>query len=111
MPIRFVYIEAGRTDEDRKIGDALLDDEHLKKAKNICVQKIETLVAENDIPHYYLAFILYRWKEFAGEDAPKKYVEKLCETQDGAINLIFALLVEGYSTDGRKTRSLVTAGV
>jgi len=44
--------------------------------------------------------LLYRWKEWAGEDVVKKYVTQLISTDDGVIKYLKGYTGKVISTDG-----------
>jgi predicted KAP-like P-loop ATPase len=79
--------EARKKDPDAFIVDA----EDLKDLRNICVEKIRQAAESGALKtHSEMARILYPWREWATPEQPKKWVEDLVESQNGALFLLTA---------------------
>lgn len=94
LPVRFVTLEvqaAEKKTEESK--ERLLRSEDLEALKRLCVDKIVTSAANGTlIENPDLLGILYRWKEWAGDDPAKAWTTRVAETPEGALRLAKAFM-------------------
>jgi len=89
--------------ERRQTPDAfLVDEEHLQSLQKICVEKIRQAAASGALNgHREMPYILYRWREWASPDEPKKWVKGLIASNDGLLFFLTAFL-ERHTSHGIK---------
>jgi predicted KAP-like P-loop ATPase len=93
LPVRFVSLEEQAATARDKPRDRLLNDEGLAAPKQLCVEKIAAADAAGTLVEVHeLAMILYRWRDWAGEEPVQTFCTKLVTTPAGAVRLAEAFL-------------------
>jgi hypothetical protein len=64
----------------------------------LCAQKIRDAALNGDLyKNRHLATLLYRWLQWDGPEAPRKWAAGLCASPEGAIVLLNALTHRGFA--------------
>lgn len=97
-PVQLVAIESqAAAKEGERREELLLRPEDLETAKALCVQKIRTAAETGRLADLPGALsLLYRWRDWEGEDGPRAFCETLASTSEGAAKL--AKIFVGRST-------------
>lgn len=67
--------------------ESFVSNECIEKLKALCLTKIRE-AAKGRIDQKHLLNILYRWKEWAGEEEPQRYCESLIQTREGLLDFL-----------------------
>lgn len=95
LPVRQVSLEVRDPEDTTKTANWLLDESDVGRLKALCVERISAAATDGSLERQaHLAYLLYRWREWAGPDAPKAYVARLLETPNGALSLLRGFLHE-----------------
>jgi len=79
-------------------GKRTVNAEQLKVLENIALNKIETWANDGRLKkHKKLAYILFRWKEWDGDDKVNEFVENMIKNDEGLIDFITAFLTKSTS--------------
>ncbi len=90
--IRQEHEEGKKRTPPRPDEECTVAEEHLQPLTDIAIKKIEAAAVDGTlttVPHF--AYVLYRWREWGGETAPKEYVARTVETDEG-----LARFLEGF---------------
>jgi predicted KAP-like P-loop ATPase len=78
--------------------ELLVSDTEGEGLASLCVQKIRDAAQNGYLyKNRHLATLLYRWLQWEGPEAPRKWVANLCASPDGAIIFLNALTHRGFS--------------
>ncbi len=89
MPIRMVSGEEDGKSRKERPEHNLVEETQLLALKGICLKKIRDAAASQRLAkNRHLAFILFRWREWTGEQEPKQWVNNLVATPDGLLDLL-----------------------
>lgn len=83
MPVKIVSFEEPRKDNSHGDIKRLVQEMDLPVLKEICVSKIKSRTDTDLLKHPYLAYILYRWKEWENVETVKKWIQKQIATKEG----------------------------
>lgn len=98
LPILMVSIERDRQERQKDPDAFILDEDDIKDLERICVEKIKEATKTEALKnHPKLAYILYRWREWADTEEAKKWVEDLVESPNGVLFLLTAFLQQSTS--------------
>jgi len=87
LPVMVVSSDLDRR-ERRNPSPPLFDDEDLERAKKLCTDKIQRAASEGKLLASGLLHYLFRWRELAGDDAPRQYVGSLIASPEGALRFL-----------------------
>jgi len=96
LPVDVVSYDDDRRDPNHAT-QTLFNDDDLKRAKSLCSDKIEAAARDGNLLGPRFLNYLFRWREFAGEDAPRSYVAKLCGSIEGTLRFLRAVAQETRS--------------
>jgi hypothetical protein len=65
--------------------------------KALCVSKIQSRAESGQLPTNDFSGMLFRWKEWAGDDAPSAFCCKLVESDQGLLQFLRAFVVQATS--------------
>jgi len=78
--------------------ECLINAQDLKELEQIALQKIkEAALNGNLVETPCLARILYRWRDWENEDAPRKWASQIISSDSGLVDLLTGFLSKGYS--------------
>lgn len=98
LPVGLVSIESQGRGREGERSENLTDDEGLAALKQLCVEKIEAAaVAGRLAGRLDLPSLLFRWKEWGGDDAPRAFVASMTNKPDGALSFLKAFLSRSTS--------------
>ncbi len=98
VPLRFVALEEQAAQKQGEGREVLVTDAGLQELKALCVQKIERAAEQGRLRgNPDLRSILYRWKDWAGEAAPRALCQKIATTREGALALVTGFLLRSTS--------------
>lgn len=79
-------------------GKRTVNAEQLKVLENIALNKIETWANDGRLKkHKKLAYILFRWKEWDGDNKVNEFVKNIIKNDEGLIDFITAFLTKSTS--------------
>jgi hypothetical protein len=92
LPIMETSGESDRDQSQKDPASFAIAEDDLAELLRICVEKIRS-AAQGDVlrRHPKMAFILFRWKEWAGDAEPKAWVESLVSTAEGAVRFLVGM--------------------
>lgn len=80
---------------------ALFAPQDLDDPKRLVVEKISKMAEDGELAGYKdFVALLYRWKDWAGEDVVRSYVAKLIQTEDGVVKFLKGYTGKVFSTAG-----------
>jgi len=89
MPIRMVSGEEDEKSRKERPEHNLVEETQLPALRERCVKKIREAAATQKLAkNRHLAFILFRWREWAGEQEPKEWAKNLVTTPDGFLDIL-----------------------
>jgi predicted KAP-like P-loop ATPase len=94
LPTLVVSREDDRQSEGGDAEKRLVSDASLAELRGLCVAKFRAAAGDGRLgtnPH--LAYLLYRWKEWAGEEEARVFSEELTRTSEGAVRLVTTFLL------------------
>jgi len=99
LPVASVATELqGLSKKEVDESERLFTDDQVDEFKKLALGRIERAAASNSLADsQHLGYLLYRWSEFDGFDAPKVWAGRLCSTPEGALRLIEAFTQETHS--------------
>lgn len=105
-PTKFISL---LIDINKKYGDQsdqnILTAEELEKIKPLLIKRINDMSSNGSLPkEEHFVFILYRWKEWEGEEKIKKYIEGLIKEKTGLLALLRGFVGRVLSTAGNYKR-------
>jgi predicted KAP-like P-loop ATPase len=87
--------EKSRTENPDRM---LVGEDEADKLVALCIAKIQDAAQNGELPKSrHLATLLYRWLQWDGPEAPRKWVANLCASPEGALILLNALTHRGFS--------------
>jgi predicted KAP-like P-loop ATPase len=98
VPSRFVSLEEQAAQRQGKGREVLVTEAGLQELKTLCVRKIERAAEQGRVQENPdLGSILYRWRDWAGDGAPRASCQGITETREGALALVSAFLLRSTS--------------
>lgn len=98
LPVMRTSLEESKEARKKEPDAFIVDEDDLKDLRNICVEKIRQAAESGALKtHPEIARILYRWREWATPEEPKKWVEDLVESHNGALFLLRAFVQRSTS--------------
>jgi predicted KAP-like P-loop ATPase len=92
LPVHLVWLDREQRGDQRGPEERLLSDDQVVKGRHLCLRKIEEALATPATLGQRLSFYLFRWKEWAGVEAPRAWVAKHVNTPDSAVLFLESLL-------------------
>lgn len=93
LPVNLVSLEAPTDEKKAQDQETLVDKDGFKKLTALCVSRIEAAAADGRLAKTAdMASVLYRWKEWGGDDGPMQFVNVLVQTLDGTLAFLRAFL-------------------
>jgi predicted KAP-like P-loop ATPase len=90
----------GRYGGGRSREELLVTAEHLKELEDMAVQKVRDAAREGRLLHTPdLLHVLYRWKDWAGDEEPRQWAEGIAKDDQGLVELL-EMLLQKHFTDG-----------
>ncbi len=100
-PLHFVAMLIDQRISGRGSEEPLLSLEEVEKLKVMIVPMINKLVHEHKLHKQKgLAFALYRWKEWEGDEKVKGYIKKVISTREGLLTFLRSFVGKVLSTAG-----------
>lgn len=101
LPVMKTSLESSKQERKQDPDAFLVTEEVLQDLRKICLEKIR-VAAESDKlkAHHKMAYILYRWREWASLEEPKKWVEQLVSSKDGLLCFLKRFVQEGSVSGG-----------
>jgi predicted KAP-like P-loop ATPase len=98
LPVREASAEGDRRERQKDPDTFILEEDDIKDLERICVKKIRQAAKSGALKnHPEMARILYRWREWATPEEPKKWVEDLVESPNGALFLLTGFMQRSTS--------------
>jgi predicted KAP-like P-loop ATPase len=98
LPVRQTCIEDSKEDRQKDPEAFIVAEDDLKDLENICVDKIKQAAESGTLKiNSHMAYILYRWREWASLEEPRKWVEGLIESKEGLLCFLTAFLQRSTS--------------
>lgn len=92
LPVFKTSIESGKKERQKDPTGFAVAAEDLVELQQICVEKIRAAAASGALhAHPKIAAILFRWREWAGEEESKAWVESLASTPAGALRFLVGI--------------------
>lgn len=89
LPIKKTSIEDDKKEREREPHTFLLSERHVEELKKLCVEKIKFADQGGSLrSHPRLGYILYWWRQWAGDEEPRKWVANLITQREGVFQLI-----------------------
>lgn len=82
------WIEPNPRSQDQ---EEFVSADFVRDLKAICVEKIQAAVSENRLPKE-LASLLFRWRDWAGQEPPAAFCAELINTSDGLLRFLKAFV-------------------
>ena len=99
LPVKLASSEEGAREKGR---EHLMDDSQLERLKALCVERISAAARDGTLLKQHGSLgLLYRWREWAGEEQPREWVRSLLETPDGVVQFLLAVTTP-YSVNGKR---------
>lgn len=99
-----VYFTAVILEKDKKDPDPegdIIDENTFNELKDYLAGRIENYADEGRLQkEKNLIFLLYRWKDWAGEQKVKDYIKKLIQGQEGLLSFLKGCVSRIFSTAG-----------
>jgi len=91
LPVHLVAIESDR-DGGRKDREAILvDDSQVRPLQELCLEKLRAASKDGRLlRHLQMMLLLYRWKDWAGPDEARDWVDQITKEPEGALNFLKA---------------------
>jgi len=100
LPVMRTSLEESKEARKKEPDAFIVDEDDLKDLRSICVEKIRQAAESGALKnHPEMARILYRWREWATPEEPKKWVEDLVESDNGTLFLLTAF-VQRFTSQG-----------
>jgi predicted KAP-like P-loop ATPase len=99
LPVELASNEEGAREKGR---ERLMDESQLERFKALCVERLKaaardgTLLKQPD-----LLELLYRWRDWAGEEEPRQWVASLLESSDGVVRFLVTVTTP-YRVNGKR---------
>lgn len=78
--------------------ERLISDEEVSEFKQLCVAKIKKFRKEGKLSkHPKLAYILYDWMRWGGEQEAKQFASDLASSDEGLVSLVMGFLSKSHS--------------
>jgi predicted KAP-like P-loop ATPase len=98
LPVMDTSLEDSRKERRKDPDSFSVTEADLKDLQQICVEKIQQAAKSGTLKtHPKMAYILYRWREWASPEEPRKWVESLIESKDGRLSFLTAFLQRSTS--------------
>jgi predicted KAP-like P-loop ATPase len=99
LPILKTSLEYNKQERQSDPDSFLVNEQGLLDLQRICLEKIR-VAAENGIleNHPKLLYILYRWREWASPQEPRKWVEDLVSSSDGLLKFLKGCVQQGSAS-------------
>lgn len=99
MPIMRVSFESDDDSRKKKPESFLVDEVSVKQLQDACLDKIREVAASGLLyTNRRLAFILYYWHDWAGDEEPRNWVTNLISSDEGLLIFLVAFLERVTST-------------
>ncbi len=101
LPVMETFHEDNKQERQNDPDSFTTTEEDLKMLQQICAEKIQQAAKSGVLKaHPKMAYILYRWREWASSEEPKRWVEGLVESEEGLLSFLTAFLHRSTSSQG-----------
>lgn len=98
VPVQMVAIERQGAEREDESDRRLVTDDQLEELESTAASRIQEVAENGNLRNVQnLASVMYRWQEWADDDAPRRYCENLSQTPEGALILAKAFLHRSLS--------------
>jgi predicted KAP-like P-loop ATPase len=98
LPVMDTSLEDSRQERQKDPASFIVTEEDHAGLQQICVEKIQQAAKSGTLKtHPKMAYILYRWREWASPEEPRKWVESLIESEDSLLSFLTAFLQRSTS--------------
>jgi predicted KAP-like P-loop ATPase len=98
QPAQLAYRQKKEDLRSENPGQVLVSESEADDLVLLCVQKIRDAAQNGELhKNRQLATLLYRWLQWGGSEAPRRWVQNLCSSPAGAIVLLNALTHRGFA--------------
>lgn len=99
MPVMLVSFESDTDRQKKSPTSFLVDASNVKQLQDACLEKIHETAASGLLyTNRRLAFILYHWHDWAGDEEPRNWVGNLISSDEGLLTFLVAFLERVTST-------------
>jgi predicted KAP-like P-loop ATPase len=92
MPVLKTSIESDKKERQKDPSTFAVSEQDLGVLQQICVERIRVAAKDGSLSgHPKMAFILYRWREWAGEAEPKTWVADIVRTVEGTLQFLVGI--------------------
>jgi predicted KAP-like P-loop ATPase len=92
LAVRQVAADETEEGKPRQPDKQVLDDEGWKAMRNLCVARLEAAAADGSLASQpNIGYLLYRWRDWAGPEAPAAFVRQLSQSPGGATRFLEGL--------------------
>ena len=96
LPVMKISLEDSKQERKQDPDAFLVTEEALQDLMKICLEKIRVAAENGKLKaHPKMAYILYRWREWASPEEPKEWVEQLISSKDGLLCFLKGFVQEG----------------
>jgi predicted KAP-like P-loop ATPase len=100
-PVSFTAIILEKDKKDPNPQEDILDENKLNEIKEYLAGRIESYADEGRLQKEdKLLFLLYRWREWAGEEKVQNYIKKLIQNNEGLLIFLRNCVSKVFSTGG-----------
>jgi len=98
LPVMKISIEDSRQERQKDPEALIVAEDDLKDLEEICVEKIRNAATSAMLQsNPKLAYILYRWCEWASPEEPREWVKHLIDSKEGLFSFLVAFLSQSKS--------------
>jgi predicted KAP-like P-loop ATPase len=98
LPVYVVAIEGDKVKENREEQARLIDEDGLKRLKDVCAARIAQAAAQGTLlDHPNLAELLGSWQAWSSSGEPREWARALIETPKGLLSFLFMCMRETRS--------------
>jgi predicted KAP-like P-loop ATPase len=98
QPAQLAYRQTKENLRSENPDEALVSESEADDVALLCVQKIRDAAQDGELyKNRHLATLLYRWLQWDGPEAPRRWVANLCSSPKGALILLNALTHRGFA--------------
>jgi len=99
LPVMKVSLESDKEARQKDPQTTLVGEERIEILKKICVDKIREAAANGRLAgHPKLAYLLYRWRDWAVPDEPRAWVADQIKSRDGLLSMLKGFTQRSTST-------------
>lgn len=96
LPVMKASLEDNKQERKQDPDAYLVTEEALQDLREICLEKIRAAAQNGKLKgHLKMLYILYRWREWASPEEPRKWVEGLVSSTDGLLCFLKGCVQEG----------------